>query len=107
MRGPAACRHLGDLEAAHAAEIATGITPERKNAPEPSALLGQQPARLALVSARLVVMTSLGVTTVHFWTTFGARQIPPLHLNPISRIKNRHNAPPPNIRSRLERVIPA
>ena len=53
MRGPAACRHLGDCVAAHAAGLATGITPERKNAPEPSALLGQQPARLALVSGAL------------------------------------------------------
>jgi len=53
MRGPAACRQLGDLEADHAPDIATGITPERKNAPEPSTLLSQQPARLALVSGAL------------------------------------------------------
>ena len=87
MAHAAASRHLGDFATAHAAAIATGIVPEHAGAPGASPVHGQQPARLALVSARLVVMTSLGVTTVNFWTTFGARQIPPLHINPSSRIK--------------------
>ena len=107
MAHAAASRHLGDFATAHAAAIATGIVPEHAGAPGASPVHGQQPARLALVSGALGLMTSLGVTTVNFWTTFGARQIPPLHLNPSIRIKNRQNAPPPNIRSRLERVIPA
>ena len=107
MAHAAASRHLGDFATAHAAAIATGIVPEHAGAPGASPVHGQQPARLALVSGALGLMTSLGVTTVNFWTTFGARQIPPLHLNPSIRIENRQNAPPPNIRSRLERVIPA